>query len=213
MCGDNLTSVGAPIRRWLKVFVPLALVVATCSSGIADETQAPGSSTTEAKSSTSLGEDAPSPIVVEPRSAQSWILWSTCGDNNRASEAAANGERAAGFVLVDDLLDDPGLATGDFVIVTCDQAVDLLHTAEDGEDTDSVTVLASMVLLTELNLSVGSVSCVEAEAAITAGHILLAALDYDPATWRPSELEDPEEESALRITEMLKRYNAGDLCG
>lgn len=217
----DLTSGRAPITRWGRALVLLVFVAAACSPGAVDGPQ-PSS---ESVSSTNLGEttdseisrnqsdEAASTVVAEPRSAQFWILWSTCGENNRASEVAASGGRAAGFVLVDDLLEDPGLATGDFVIATCDQAVNLLHTAADGEDTDPVTVLASMVLLTELNLSAGSISCIEAEAAITAGHILLASLDYDPATWNPSELEDPEEESALRITKMLKEYNAGDLCG
>jgi len=41
-----------------------------------------------------------------------WAVWNTCAPNNRAAEAAANGGRAAGWVLVDDILADPGCRSG-----------------------------------------------------------------------------------------------------
>ena len=149
---------------------------------------------------------------AEPRSAQYWIRWSTCGEDSRADQAAANGGRANGFVLIDDLLEEPGLSIGEYRVATCDRAVDLLLVAEDPSSSDQVTLLAADVLLTELNLSVGSKGCDAVEGAVSAGHMLLASIGYDAGTSSPSELSVSEEESVRRIIEMLGRYKANDLC-
>jgi hypothetical protein len=57
----------------------------------------------------------------EPRSAGHWLLWNSCAPGNRAATAAANGGRAAGWIILDDLLVDPGVLVGGYAVETCEQ--------------------------------------------------------------------------------------------
>jgi hypothetical protein len=57
-------------------------------------------------------------------------MWSTCGDNSQADLAAANRGREAGWYLVDDFLENPGIAVGEYSLTSCDAVVDLLSLRE-----------------------------------------------------------------------------------
>lgn len=40
------------------------------------------------------------------------MVWNSCAEGNKADVAAANGGRAAGWIILDDLLADPGIQLG-----------------------------------------------------------------------------------------------------
>ncbi len=63
----------------------------------------------------------------EPRSSGYWLLWNSCAPDNRSETAAANGGRAAGWYLVDDILADPGLMLGEHPLATCEAALTILE--------------------------------------------------------------------------------------
>lgn len=150
--------------------------------------------------------------VADQRPSASWVSWSSCGDDSQAATAAANGGRAAGWILVDDLLDDPGIALGDYVVPTCPEAVDLLERADDALTTeDPANALAGQLLTAELNLNVGAETCPAAEEVVVAGHVVLSEVDFrGPGIRR----DDPvlASDGPARITELLAAYNRGELC-
>ena len=91
--------------------------------------------------------------LAAPRPAGYWALWNTCAPENRAAEAEANGGRAAGFTLIDDLLLDPGIGLGDYRIDSCEDALAILEAGESAPS-GSIERLAAQLLVAELNLLV-----------------------------------------------------------
>jgi hypothetical protein len=55
----------------------------------------------------------------EPRTAGYWLARNSCAEDNRADVAAANGGREAGWIILDDLLQDPGILLGGLSVETC----------------------------------------------------------------------------------------------
>jgi hypothetical protein len=147
-----------------------------------------------------------------PRSPEYWIAWSTCGAGSQAATAAANGGRAAGWILVDDLLVDPGIALGDHAVPTCAEAVRVLTGAPLGLATDSdAAALAREVITAVLNLLAGAETCEGAEAAVAVGQSLLATIGYGQAS---TERQPGSRERALiaEATTTLVEYSRGTLC-
>ena len=62
----------------------------------------------------------------EPRTAGYWLVWNACAEENKADVAVANGGREAGWILLDDLLADPGILLGDLAVEACEQGLRLL---------------------------------------------------------------------------------------
>ena len=148
----------------------------------------------------------------DPRPPAYWMVWNACAPENRADEAEANGGRAAGWLLVDDVLADPGLQLGEHLLISCEEAVALLGGAmSSGAETgDPIYALAAQLLAAELNFSAGAETCPAAEEATVAAHIVLAAASFDGASNSPL---DNEAAGALpRIVELLTAYNSGVLC-
>jgi hypothetical protein len=147
----------------------------------------------------------------DPRPPAYWTVWNSCAPDNRA-DLAANGGREAGWVLVDDLLEDPGIALGDHLLTSCDESLALLlgQNASGEETGDPIYDLAGQLLAAELNLNVGAETCPAAEEAVLAAHILLSSNDFDGQSSSPL---DSEAGGALnRITDLLRAYNSGTLC-
>ncbi len=148
----------------------------------------------------------------QPRPAAYWAVWNTCADDNRAAEAEANGGRAAGWVLVDDILAFPGVGLGDHVLTTCEESVALLggRTGAGDDTEDPAFALAAQLLAAELNLNVGSETCPAAEEAVIGAHLVLATARFDGVSATPL---DAEGGGALpTLLELLTAYNTGDLC-
>jgi hypothetical protein len=151
----------------------------------------------------------------QPRSPGYWIAWSTCGENSQAEAAASNGGREAGWYLIDDFLESPGVAVGDHLLGSCEAAVDLLSTRDvagpDRSD-DPTYQLASQVLTAELNLNAGAESCPVIDQTLVVAHALLAAADFDGAGADPGVWTGPQSEAAARLIPLIRDYNAAELC-
>ncbi len=148
----------------------------------------------------------------DPRLPAYWAVWNTCAPDNRADVAAANGGRDAGFVLVDDVLADPGIGLGDHLLSSCEESVALLEgrTGSGDATDDPVYMLAAQLLAAELNLTVGAESCPAADEAVLGAHLVLSSSNFDGVS--PSPL-DVEAGGALPdLIDLLTAYNAGDLC-
>ena len=146
----------------------------------------------------------------EPRSAGYWLVWNSCAPDNRAEMARANGGRAAGWVLVDDILADPGINLGGLKIKTCAQAVELLQSNSVSGVThadDPVFNLASQLLTAYMNLESGAESCLGVVDGVLGAHALLAKLSFDGE----HSGMDTQGEADLYIL-ALQQYNTGQLC-
>jgi hypothetical protein len=144
----------------------------------------------------------------EPRSSGYWIAWSSCGVDNRAETAAANGGREAGWFIADDLLSDPGIVLGDHAVTACEEAVDIL----DASRTDPTSTMARQLLTAALNRAAGSEACESADDTIAVAGQLLTSLDYRGPDGAPTQLEQDMVASIARVGELLASYNSGELC-
>jgi len=200
-----------------RVFFAGALLSAVCVSVAAcsaDE-QSGGSDLAASKpdSLTLLLEAVPHEARVaigagEPRSSGYWVMWSSCGEGSRAETAAASGGREAGWLLMDDLLKDPGISLGVWAVNTCQDAVAVLQ----GDRSDPLTGMARQLLTAELNLAAGSGTCEATRELVLAGHALLTRAEYDGSSMEANGLEDGAAESMRRAATLLSLYNAGRLC-
>ncbi|MCU0271381.1 MAG: hypothetical protein MUF83_22445 [Acidimicrobiales bacterium] len=159
-----------------------------------------------------LGEIDPADRVSdgapEPRSAQYWITWSTCGAGSKSDLATANGGREAGWVLLDDLLATPGVALAGRRMTTCDDAVMVLTGAEG---TDVTARLAAESLAAEVNYASGAETCRAFDGALRVGRALLEWWEVGGAGSRPAD--DAEVDALARETiDLLATYNQGNLC-
>ena len=150
----------------------------------------------------------------QPRTAGYWALWNTCAPENRADVAAANGGREAGWILVDDLLADPGIQLGNYLVPACPEALALLlgRTAAGEETGDSVYGLAAVLLAAELNMRAGSEICPIADEAALGGHLVLASVDFDGTGQYTAALSDETAIAIPRLVELFQGYNRGELC-
>jgi hypothetical protein len=144
----------------------------------------------------------------QPRTDGYWVRWSTCGEDSRAEMAAANGGAEAGWFLVDDLLENPGITLGDWAVTSCEEAVATLQ----GDSSDPVSRLARQLLAAELNRAARSGTCAAAGEAIVSGQALLAALGYGGPGAAHGELKPEAAESMARVGALLGLYNDARLC-
>ncbi len=150
----------------------------------------------------------------EPRSTSYCEMWSTCGRNSQATQAAANGGREEGWILLDDLLQDPGVQVGNVNIGACQEALDLLleHSLESEDRAgDAAYQLASQLVTAELNLGAGAAYCPAVDGAVIAAQTLLASANFD-GRGRYWEVDSGTRQAAQGIVGQLQRYNSGTLC-
>jgi hypothetical protein len=152
----------------------------------------------------------------EPRTAGYWLLWNACAPDNKAEVAAANGGREAGWFILDDLLDDPGVLLGELTVESCPMGVNLLQEQNlSGEDKsgDPAYSLAGQLLAVQLNLAVGAEYCPAVDEAVRAGQLLLISQEFDGTGSYFSVVETSRErETADFLVEQLRDYNTGALC-
>lgn len=212
------THAGSPVRgpgslrahSTRRVIWPLAptLLVLACggagdSSPAAVESALTPAPAGPASEPAVLGEIDPSERVsdggAEPRSPAYWIMWSTCGESSKADVAAANGGRESGWVLLDDLLEMPGVALAGQQVSACEDAVVVLAGAESA---DVAVRLAAESLAAEINYASGAETCPAFDAALRVGRALVE-----------SGADGPQLETAAQeTTELLATYNRGTLC-
>ena len=214
-------------KVWIGLLVIGWLLVA-CGAPTADPTATatappPAPTTVPATPTPTLPADAFSDLPEEarvargagqPRTAGYWALWNTCAPENRADVAAANGGREAGWILVDDLLADPGIQLGNYLVPACQEALALLQgrTAAGEETGDPIYGLAAELLSAELNMRAGSEICPIADEAALGGHLVLASVDFDGSGEYAAALSDETANAIPRLVELLAGYNRGELC-
>jgi hypothetical protein len=152
----------------------------------------------------------------EPRTAGYWLVWNACAEENEADVAAANGGRDAGWILLDDLLTDPGVLLGDLTVETCEQGIRLLQVQDlEGKNrSDELAFeLAAQLLAAQLNLAAGAEYCPAVDEAVRAGQLLLLSLQFEGSGKVPgADLPSEDREVVLFLVEQLAEYNAGSLC-
>ncbi len=152
----------------------------------------------------------------EPRSPGYWLIWNTCAEGNQSAVAKANGGRAAGWIVMEDLLSDPGILLGELQVETCQQGVNLLRSMNlQGTEmkNDAAYALASQLLAAQLNLAIGSEYCLASDQAVRAAQLLLLGLGFQ-GTGRYLTLLSASQnlETAQILTVQLASYNTGALC-
>lgn len=150
----------------------------------------------------------------EPRSTGYWLIWNTCAENNQSETARANGGRDAGWILMDDLLADPGIQLGNFSLTTCQEGLALLQGFKTwGNETDDpVYSLASALLTAELNLNAGAETCPIAEEAVVGGHLVLSQVGFNGSGEYAADTSREIVSAIPRLVELLQDYNRGELC-
>jgi hypothetical protein len=152
----------------------------------------------------------------EPRTAGYWLIWNTCVEGNQAETARANGGREAGWIVMDDLLSDPGMLVGELQVESCQQGVSLLQ-ARNLQGTemklDAAYTLAAQLLVAQLNLATGSEYCPASDQAVSKAQLLMLKLHFDATgSYLGPPLLNEDMETAKHLEEQLTQYNAGILC-
>lgn len=196
------------LRSSLLCLLALSLLVAACGPTPAPTSMPPSPVPTPDLSTRSDGGG-------DPRSPAYWLLWNGCAPDNRAAIAAANGGRAAGWTLVDDLLADPGITVGPLPVTGCPQAVDLLSAHDEA---DAAYALAAQLLAARLNLAAGAEHCPAVQRALDDADRLLSDLAFDGSgtylapTAPGRDQAPPKALTAVALRDQLQTYNAGALC-
>jgi hypothetical protein len=205
----RITCPAAPRRLLALLAAVLLLAACTPSTGATPTATTPGDPLSdvpdEARIATRRGD---------PRTVAYWAVWNNCAPENRANVAAANGGRAAGWIIMDDLLADPGIQLGDHPVTTCEEGLALLQGRDAGEEEASETIygLAAGLLAAELNLGAGAETCPIAEEAVLGGHLVLADVGFDGSGEYAAAASQEVADAIPRLVELLATYNSGELC-
>jgi hypothetical protein len=152
----------------------------------------------------------------EPRSSGYWLIWNTCAEGNQSEIARANGGREAGWILMDDLLADPGVLIGTLQIETCQQGLSLLQSRNlqnNDMKSDAAYNLAAQLLAAQLNLASGSEYCPASDQAVSEAQLLLLELNFDgTGSYLGPPLASSKMDNARELIEQLASYNSGTLC-
>lgn len=152
----------------------------------------------------------------EPRSPDYWLIWNSCAESNQAETARTNGGREAGWIIMDDLLVEPGMLVGTLQIETCQQGVSLLQGRNlQGAEmkNDAAYTLAAQLLAAQLNLATGSEYCPASDQAVSQAQLLLLELNFDGmGGYLGPPLAGSNIDKAKMLTEQLADYNSGVLC-
>ena len=138
--------------------------------------------------------------------------------------AAKNGGPDAGWFILDDILNSPGIIWDDiqddmfvFQIETCEDGVSILdqRSLDRGKKkaSDAAYTLAMHLMAAQLNFAAGAESCEAAQAAALAGETLLDELDFDgTGSYLRPKKNDTTYQDALNLAYTLDEYNNGYLC-
>ena len=200
------------------------LVITSCTSSASDEAGKDNadSSAQLAKPTVTPPADAFSDLrdearlatrVGDPRPPTYWALWNTCAEENRAETAEANGGRAAGWFLMDDLLENPGIQVGELPVASCEVGLAILEDIPGSGDETRTAILnlASALLAAELNLNVGAETCPIAEEALVGSHLVLSEVGFEGSDLK-TEISSEVASAVPRLLELLEGYNSGQLC-
>ena len=173
----------------------------------------------------------------EPRTIGYWKNWNTCTGGNQANTAASNGGPAAGWYILDNLLNNPGyhlgpangaglhldgnpanVLTGSLYTPTdCIAAVRILDKSRitDGRKlaSDGAYNLAAQLMAALLNLSAGAETCSQVNAAVNSAQSLLVTIGFNGTAQSYLKSNQPLYGTANSLAATLDTYNNGNLCG
>lgn len=151
----------------------------------------------------------------DPRSPGYWKNWNTCTDGNQPDTADINGGPDAGWFIVDDILNDPGITWDDFNILTCEDGVNILDQRDlnSGKKraSDAAYTLAMHLMAAQLNLAAGAETCPSVLDVVVEAENLLVSIGFD-GTVKYLRPKDALYEDALDLAYILDEYNNGLLC-
>jgi len=158
----------------------------------------------------------------EPRTIGFWKNWNTCTGGNQYITAEENGGPAAGWYILDDLLNNPGYTIGILQLdgTDCLDAVSILDKSDivSGKQmsNDAAYNMAAQLLGAQLNLSAGAETCQAAVDAVNDGQNLLVSIGFngvgDFLSNRDKKVKDLYT-YANELALILDEYNNGNLCG
>ncbi|MCX2746131.1 T9SS type A sorting domain-containing protein, partial [Mangrovivirga sp. M17] len=160
----------------------------------------------------------------EARTPGYWKNWNTCSGGGQAATAEANGGYDAGYILLDDILNQPGVVwcagtNSEFGITTCEVAVSILDQRDIATGkknaSDPAYTLAMHALAAQLNFGAGASTCQEAMDALAQAQALLCDIGFDgTGTYLKSKGKngDPRGSYALELAATLDAYNNNELC-
>ena len=212
---DGGTQVGDPYNPAMPVYVPLLEV--SNEDKCIDFT---ASSNAGFKVTITVNNDAPE---GDPRTIGYWKNWNTCTGGGQQYTAADNGGSAAGFWLLNDVLEQIA-PIGVLAPLTCEDAVNILNKSEivDSDKrnakpkkraSDAAYGMAAQLIAAKANVAAQAGACTEAGAAITEADALLVTIDFDGT----GAFLSPKDKSgqgarANELAGILDRYNNGELC-
>lgn len=204
-----------PFRKFLCLIF-LALLIGACAPSTANTYPTLAVVTIMPISTQGSDLQFKSSGTGEPRSAGYWLIWNTCAQGNQSETARANGGRAEGWTVMDNLLADPGILVGEVQVGTCQQGENLLQSRNSqGNEMakDGAYLLAAQLLAAQLNLAAGAEYCPASDQTVSDAQSLLLLLGFDGTQgYLGPPLAVPEAETAKVLTEQLVSYNAGTLC-
>jgi uncharacterized repeat protein (TIGR01451 family) len=168
----------------------------------------------------------------EPRTIGYWKNWNTCTGGNQAQTAAKNGGAAAGFFLLDNVLNSPGIKIGNYTIpgagtvesgtnkTGCQIAVLLLGKSDKStgksKSSDAAYELAAQLIAAKANVTAGAEQCSALNQAILDADALLASIYFNgTGDYLGSKVKGAlatKRTQALNLANTLDRYNNGNLC-
>lgn len=136
--------------------------------------------------------------------------------DNRAKTAATNGGRAADWIILDDILVDPGILLVELRVENCEQGINLLQRLDvDGIERggDAAYQAAAQLLAAQVNLAAGAEYCPAVDQAVAAGQLLLISQEFDgQGGYLGPPVTSQDIVTAEILIEQLAKYNAGELC-
>ena len=155
-----------------------------------------------------------------------WKNWNLCTNGGQAATAAANGGADAGWLILDDLLNEQVFQLGNLQLggalsgvpnPDCEEARNILNKSDifSGEKkaSDPVFNMAAQLLAAMLNQAAEANTCDAADAAVSDGQALLAhnQVQFD-GTGNYLEINNGRARQARALAETLDLYNNGFLC-
>jgi len=188
----------------------------------------------------------------EPRTIGFWKNWATCTGGGQAITATKNAgydgdptdpeasaaRIAAGYFLLDDVLNPPGITLGSYIIPAsdatdsavvkgktitktgCEIAVSILDKSDWPTDkkkaADAAYGLAAQLLAAKANITAGAKNCPALSDAVLAADALLTDIDFDgTGDYLGPKVKGPDQalrNQAIDLANTLDLYNNGLLC-
>jgi hypothetical protein len=143
-----------------------------------------------------------------------WKNWNRCTGGGQAINADRNGGWQAGYWLLDDVLNSPGVTLGTYTVTTCAIGVNILDQRDiktlKKNASDPIYTLAMHLMAFKLNQAAGAYGCPYAIGAAQKADVLLIKVKYN-ATGSYKTMSKADQAYALTLAKILDAYNNNTL--